>query len=115
MSRPRANLNMRFADAVARWEEVLENNGLILDFDTPNEAIAATYRLNKFRSEYRKTLGDEMSVYDRFNISLPRGTLSVTISPRRAIAARSVRTLDGKELETIAIEQPTQPLQLDED
>src|SRR6188472_713542 len=99
MGRPRKNPVERFSDILPLWTVAEQRGGVEFTAPDAGTAINIVYRLNQYRKIMR-----EMSDYDHTSLDsyvVRRHKETIEIAPRPTFDLSTMRTLDGKPIDTL--------------
>lgn len=100
----KANLNVRFADALQMWNQAIDNGGATFYFPDQNATIHANFRLQRYRKAVRDNLlPNEVSTLDMWVVKVPPNGCSITIEMRPLIKPTRIERLDGTAITDLAL------------
>ena len=105
MARPRKNPVERFSDILPLWTATELRGGVTFTAPSDNAAVNIVYRLNQYRKIMRENSDYDYTSLDKYVVR--RIGAQIEIAPRPTFDLSTMRTLDGKPIETLI--EPPQP------
>ena len=109
MPRPKQNPAERFRDVIPLWTAVEQQGGVVFSAPNENTAINIVYRLNQYRKILREDSDYGYTPLDGYVVQ--RESYRITIKPRPKYDLSTMRTLDGRPIESLQATQirPEEP------
>ncbi len=105
MGRTKQNPVERFSDILPLWQAAEIKGGVVFTAPSDNAAVNLVYRLNQYRKIMRQNSDYDHTSLDSYVVR--RDGATIEIAPRPTFDLSTMRTLDGKPIDSLI--PPPQP------